>query len=720
MKKYFLLSFLLFSIIAGFAQNISVKSFRPLPNDLSPTSHKRTDQNGEVAALIKVVTNETGFVFEGGALGIVDTKQEVSEVWVWVPRGLRKITIKHPRLGQLRDYYFPVEIESERAYEMVLTTKVLTPFGVQEQFLVFTVTPKDAVVTVNGTPWPMNEGVAQKMVPFGDYEYRIEALDYHTEAGRVKVDDPEKKVTVNVTLQPAFGFLKLMGDNSLLSQASIYVDNANASMALTGSMKLASGNHTLKIIHPKYKPYERVVTITDGQTNTTNVNLDANFSTITLTVDDDAEIWVNNEKKGVRSWTGDLEAGNYAIECRKPNHRSSTVRKTVTDNMSGQTIQLQAPTPINGTLVVNSNPPMAKIVIDGRQVGETPQRINAILIGEHTLRLEKQGCAPVSKTIVIEEGKTLSLEEKLDTGRSVMVKTDRKGDKIYVDGDYVGETPYETPLSFGNHTIKVMRNGVGVPKTINISENSFNGQELVFEFGKMITIKTDQDGDEVMVDGSVVGNSPVRIDLPFGSHTIHAQRDNNKYADKTIVVLKEGGETSHTLILHSESAIDFVKHGVNFVTLDFAYSPAPQTSFGATFGSVKTLGWFVTAASNFNFDAMKYSDVADANGLVDGSYYYDYTGESCSTRISAMAGVLVKLGCPLYLKVGAGYGCRMKSWYTTDGKIVKVDNDSFSGIDATAGLLLNLKGFTISLDAVTTSFKTIEAKVCLGYCWKMK
>ncbi len=94
------------------SQNISVKSFQPLPYDGTASSleGKRIDQNGQVAALIKVMTTETGFVFEGGRLGIVDTKQEAGEIWVWVPRASRKITIKHPRLGVLRDYMFPIEI----------------------------------------------------------------------------------------------------------------------------------------------------------------------------------------------------------------------------------------------------------------------------------------------------------------------------------------------------------------------------------------------------------------------------------------------------------------------------------------------------------------------------------------------------------------------------------------------------------------------------------
>ena len=114
------LKFLLVIAFWGFglalqAQNISVKSFQALPMDMTASSleGKRIDQNGDVAALVKVVTSERGFTFEGGALGIVDTQQRNGEIWVWVPRGLRKITVLHQKLGVLRDYRFPIEIEAD-------------------------------------------------------------------------------------------------------------------------------------------------------------------------------------------------------------------------------------------------------------------------------------------------------------------------------------------------------------------------------------------------------------------------------------------------------------------------------------------------------------------------------------------------------------------------------------------------------------------------------
>lgn len=60
--------FFLMWIVPLSAQNLSVESFRLLPNDLTANTFgtMESDQNGEVAALIKVVTAETGFAFDGG------------------------------------------------------------------------------------------------------------------------------------------------------------------------------------------------------------------------------------------------------------------------------------------------------------------------------------------------------------------------------------------------------------------------------------------------------------------------------------------------------------------------------------------------------------------------------------------------------------------------------------------------------------------------------
>jgi len=80
LKKIILtITLLLFSIWA-IAQNIDVKSFRVLLNDQSARVYNPvTDQNGEKCALIKVVTTQQGFVWEGGALGITIVENKTGE-----------------------------------------------------------------------------------------------------------------------------------------------------------------------------------------------------------------------------------------------------------------------------------------------------------------------------------------------------------------------------------------------------------------------------------------------------------------------------------------------------------------------------------------------------------------------------------------------------------------------------------------------------------------
>lgn len=98
-----------------------VQSFKKLDWDLDARSNYPVlDQNNRKAALIKVVIPATGFVFDVGVMGVVNVRQEVGEIWVYVPEGVRKITIRHKDYGVIRDYAFNCPIESASVYELTL------------------------------------------------------------------------------------------------------------------------------------------------------------------------------------------------------------------------------------------------------------------------------------------------------------------------------------------------------------------------------------------------------------------------------------------------------------------------------------------------------------------------------------------------------------------------------------------------------------------------
>lgn len=732
MKNRLILSFaFLFIAFSLSAQDFEIVGVESLPADMSAREEMKTDHNDRQCALLRIATQNIApnqreafsFVPDLGS-EVVERATRDGEIWLWVSPGLKYLRVKHRDWGQyeLRLPDYEIRVEALHTYKVTIKGTMLMALQEQnnnsptQQYLAFQIHPADAILEVNGKTWQVEQdGSAMEYVPFGKYDYQVRLADYHTYTGSVVVDDPDNTHKVVVNLMPNFGWIEVSGDG--LEDASVYIDNALAGKAPFKSKALKSGQHNVRIVKKLYNDFDEVVIVRDNETTQLSPALKADFAGITLKVDADAEIWVNNELKGVRTWTGSLGSGTYKIECKLDNHETTVITKDITPQMAGQTIKLESPRPIYGSLDVVSTPNFATLYIDGKKIGETPRFIKDLLIGSHELRLAKEGCAPIQKTIVIKKGETLEVKETLATGKSVTVKTDRAGDKVYVDNTFVGETPITTSVGFGQHTIKVTRNNVPVEKTITITEHD-SDREVLFEFGRLITIKTDQDGDVVFVDGVKVGVSPISIDLPFGNHIIRAERK-KKYDEMEINTQAFGSKREYMLTLHNETASHFVENGVSFATLDFAYTPAPQTSFGATFGSVKRIGWFVTAASNFNFAAMKSSATAGSDGFV-GDYYYDYTGESCSTRLSAMAGMVVWVDGPFYMKIGAGYGSRVKSWYTADGSLVKISDDSFSGIDATAGILFNLKGFSFSIDAVTTNFKTVEAKIGLGYCWKRK
>lgn len=100
------------------AQDFSVRSFRMLPNDITAYIAPIRDLNDEACALVKVV-GDKDFVFSS-PLGIAKRKNDVGEIWIYLPKGSVLLTIKHPQWGVLRDYRFPKPLESRMTYELIL------------------------------------------------------------------------------------------------------------------------------------------------------------------------------------------------------------------------------------------------------------------------------------------------------------------------------------------------------------------------------------------------------------------------------------------------------------------------------------------------------------------------------------------------------------------------------------------------------------------------
>ena len=178
---------------------------------------------------------------------------------------------------------------------------------------------------------------------------------------------------------------------------------------------LPFGTYTYHILAQDYYPSEGMFTLNNRNENhVEQVTLRGNFGTVTLTVDSDADIYVDGERKGRRSWTGILRGGSHQVECRQQSHRPAQQSITVAEGETAN-ITLPQPTPITGTLSITSRPLGATIKIDSRDYGQTPRNITDLIVGHHKVELSATGRKGGSKEFDIQENQTtiidLALEE---------------------------------------------------------------------------------------------------------------------------------------------------------------------------------------------------------------------------------------------------------------------------------------------------------------------
>ena len=121
MKKALLLFVLLRCITV--AAQIRINDFKQSFSDGAAADPRTSvaDPDGQLCAALKLETKQTGWTFDAGFAGIIDTRYEDGTIWIYVSASARKITVAHSEYGILRDWCFPVSLEPGRTYTMKLS-----------------------------------------------------------------------------------------------------------------------------------------------------------------------------------------------------------------------------------------------------------------------------------------------------------------------------------------------------------------------------------------------------------------------------------------------------------------------------------------------------------------------------------------------------------------------------------------------------------------------
>jgi len=416
MKSRYLTTLVCFLLImtSGTAQ-MQVNKFAVTSGGKALTNQVK-DHNGQVCAHIRITTINLDDTqrkrlkfYTDATSQILQLSWTVGEVEFYISPEAEFIRIAHPDYSVLR-YVFKELIQPKRDYEMILEyippAVEEAPEEIESQWLVITPYPEDAMVYLDGL-YVANGQYQSKQAP-GEYTYKVEALLYYSQSGTISITD--QKEELNIRLEPAHGFIRV--ESKPEQGAKVVVDGqlqTDVTPMTTGP--LSSGEHSIQVLKEMFTPFTQKVMVSDGLTNTLNVELKPSFAEVSIKTISQANLFANGSQVGSGSWKGRLNPGVYSLEAKLDKHHPA---KKDVELKAGDVIEIELePQAMLGNLDIMTTPAGAQIVLEGKQYGTSPQTIKNLLIGDYTISLTKDGYTTINKKVSVSEGQSMLINEKL-------------------------------------------------------------------------------------------------------------------------------------------------------------------------------------------------------------------------------------------------------------------------------------------------------------------
>jgi hypothetical protein len=184
-------------------------------------------------------------------------------------------------------------------------------------------------------------------------------------------------------------------------------------------------------------------------------------------------------------------------------------------------------TPSVGSLLVQSDPPGARVTIDGVDRGPAPASVAGLAPGEHDVVLQADGGPPVRQKVMIQAGVTASILAPVATAAPgpvsgwMTVKSPVTVD-IRENGRMIGTSDTDKiMMAAGRHDLEIVNDTLGyqVSRTVQVPPGKVASIAIEMPMG-VININAAPWAD-VWIDGRRVGETPIgNLPVSIGSHEI--------------------------------------------------------------------------------------------------------------------------------------------------------------------------------------------------------
>jgi hypothetical protein len=221
-----------------------------------------------------------------------------------------------------------------------------------------------------------------------------------------------------------------------------------------------------------------------------------------------------------------LEAGSHIVELRG---RGVPRVIPVTVSPGAESTQyLELPeTPSLGSLLVQSEPPGARVTVDGADHGAAPVSVADLTPGEHEVVLQGEGGPPVRQRVVIQAGVTSSILAPVSTATPgpvsgwLSVKAP-VAIEIHENGRLIGTTESDRiMMAAGRHDIELVNDTLGYRVTRSVQVPPGKVMTLSLELPLGVLNVNASPWAEVWIDGRRVGETPIgNLPMSIGPHEV--------------------------------------------------------------------------------------------------------------------------------------------------------------------------------------------------------
>lgn len=436
-------------------------------------------------------------------------------------------------------------------------------------------TPSGAAITLDNTTF---DGMIRTPytfmdVPAGGHEIVLTLKGYEEYRGIVQVKGGETApVTAQLNKQgegpPTHGTLSVMSTPYTVYGTIRSSDTTRAPVTFTTPYAvefMQPGTYTIELTSAGYHPWTTTVQVVIGKTTYVFGELEqvrpVNCSLVMRSTPSGAYVFLDGIYRGrTPALISPVVSNKHSISIEYPGYADDK-RVVFLRNGALTTIDVQLTTVNEPSIIVNTAPLGASILIDERIHGTSPETFTDIEPGIHAVSLHSAGYRDTTRIVSVREDIPVTLADGMEPREreaTLVVTAEPEGSYVYIDGFLKGSAPATiTDITGGTHLLEVEQAGYRTwRQTIDVADSGITHAiaplhpEPVPTAGT-IAVQTAPAGATVYLDGGYIGITHQNRELvipavPAGNHTVLAYLNGTISWTREVTVL--AGRTEHIVL----------------------------------------------------------------------------------------------------------------------------------------------------------------------------